>query len=172
MAIQQQPNNQMDDLNSEMNEEERNQYLLFYLAEELYAAPLLQVKEIVKLLPAKKVPFMKPYFKGLINLRGQVVSVVDLRMKLSINTKNPNNGLVMIIETVDGFIGVIIDDLHSVHKFEKEEINVNTTKDGKKDYFYGVARLDDKHLVNIIDMTLCVSNEDLKLMNEAKASVL
>lgn len=151
-------------------EDENNQYLLFYLGDELYGTPLLQVKEIVKVLPTKKVPFMKAYFKGLINLRGQVVSILDLRMKLGITSKNQNQGLIMIVETEDGSIGAIIDDLHSVHHFDKEQIKVNNSKDEKhKEYFYGVARLDEERLVNIIDMSLCVSNEDLKLISEMKA---
>lgn len=156
-----------------VNGDENNQYLLFFLGEELYGAPLLQVKEIVKILPTKKVPFMKPYFKGLINLRGQVVSVIDLRMKLSINTKNQNQGLVMIVETNESSIGAIIDDLHSVHHFDKSEININSNankQDKNTEYLYGVARLDENRLVNLIDMSACIGNEDLKLMSEMKVS--
>lgn len=164
-----QPNQNIES-SQDLLEDENNQYLLFYLGEDLYASPLLQVKEIVKVLPTKKVPFMKPYFKGLVNLRGQVVSIIDLRMKLGIAIKNQNQGLIMIVETIDGSIGAIIDDLHSVHHFDKSNIKVNSSKDEKhKEYFYGVARLDEERLVNIIDMSLCVSNEDLKLISEMKA---
>ncbi len=159
-------------LNNKQTDENINQFLLFYLGGELYATPLLQVKEIVKLMPTKKIPFMKNYFKGLINLRGQVISVIDLRMKLGMTIKDPNQCLIMIVENNGNSVGVIFDDLHSVHIFNKEDLNLNQSNDDseKNKYFIGVGHLKENALVNLIDLGLCIGGEDMRLLTEIKHS--
>ena len=65
----------------EYNEEE-NKYLIFKILNEEYACNILQIKEVIKSINIKPVPFMVPYFKGIINLRGKIISVIDFRIKI------------------------------------------------------------------------------------------
>ncbi len=66
---------------------EDRKYLIFSLASELYAVDLLQVKEVIKHNEVKPIPFMVNHFKGIINIRGQIVSVIDLRIKFNLLSK-------------------------------------------------------------------------------------
>ena len=65
------------------NEEESllDRFLLFRLGEKIYGAPLLSIKEVIKLQNIEEVPFTESFFKGVINLRGSLISCIDVRLK-------------------------------------------------------------------------------------------
>src|SRR5688572_686498 len=92
-------------------EREENKFLIFNLGTELYGSRLLEIKEVIKRPTIKPVPYMVRYFKGIINLRGQIVSVIDLREKFDIPTSCPEAGLILVVDTGEGHIGVIVDEI-------------------------------------------------------------
>ena len=69
------------------NTGDKDRYLEFNLGEEKFAVPLLSVKEVIAVPETTKVPFTPEYFLGIMNLRGQVLSVIDLRNRMSITEK-------------------------------------------------------------------------------------
>ena len=143
-------------------------YLLFNLGGELYGTSLLSIKEVIKLGPIKAVPYMAAHFKGVINLRGQIIGVIDLRAKFSVG-KATDKGLVLIVETPYGSLGAIIDDLVSVQKFEPQDIEASPMVESKipMQFLKGIAKLKDR-LVNIIDISGCLSAEDLRTVKKAE----
>jgi purine-binding chemotaxis protein CheW len=72
-------------------------YLALALGREHYAIEILKVKEIIGLLPITRVPRMPPHVKGVINLRGQVISVLDLRLRLGLESTEPTEQTCIIV---------------------------------------------------------------------------
>jgi purine-binding chemotaxis protein CheW len=137
-------------------------HLVFQLANEFYAAPLISIQEITKMQPIKPVPFMVPYFKGILNLRGAVVSVVDLRLKLELPCGDGAKGLLIVVHTPDGILAAIVDDVHSVHNFPAGDIETNLPLKTRfpVEFFKGVAHLGER-LVNVIDLGQILAADNL-----------
>lgn len=159
------------DLNKafEESEEKNLSFILFSLGGELYGTPLLSTREVIKQGEIKPTPYMVPHFKGVINLRGQIISVIDLRLKFAIAAQI-EKGLILIIEHATGVLGAIVDDLVSVERIAKEQVDQNTTIETKipLDYMLGVAKVKDR-LVNLVDMSGCLFSEDLKTITKNAA---
>lgn len=150
-------------------EENQSKFILFNLNNELYGAPLLKIREVIKVGAIKPVPYMVNHFKGVINLRGQIVSVVDLRLKFNLPVDPNSNGLILVVETAHGLLGAIIDDLVSVQHFNPSEIETNPAIETKipADFFAGVAKMQDR-LVNLVDLSGCLSSEDLRVVKNVR----
>ncbi|BBH52844.1 chemotaxis protein CheW [Fluviispira sanaruensis] len=147
---------------------EENKYLIFKLLNEDYACNLLQIKEVIKSINIKPVPFMVPYFKGIINLRGKILSIIDFRIKVSpIFNDDENKGIILVVESKDLSLGVIVDDLISVQTINKEEIQQNKemkyTIDNK--FIIGNYILKES-LVTVIDLASSISEEELKAIKD------
>jgi purine-binding chemotaxis protein CheW len=103
-------------------------YIAFLLGDEQYAIPLLQVKEVIEMSRPTPIPQTPPYFKGVINLRGQVISVIDLRLKLGMAevVQGPKTAIIILdlpsqeIGKTD-HLGVIVDRVYSVVAIEDQD---------------------------------------------------
>lgn len=142
-------------------------YLLFRLQGELYATPLLKVREVIKMSTIKPVPYMVPHFRGVINLRGQIVGVVDLRTKLQMRSEHDSKGMVLITETPAGPIGAIVDEVEAVDEILPDQIDANPQVETKipTSFFLGIAR-HEKGLVNLIDIAGCLSADELRRVKQ------
>lgn len=98
-------------------------YLTFTLAQERYSLPVLKVREIMRLCPVTPVPRMPAYVKGVINLRGKIVPVVDLRERLGLEQTLDSERICIIVVQLDGgegagqLMGVIVDVVEEVSHF-------------------------------------------------------
>jgi purine-binding chemotaxis protein CheW len=144
--------------------EETQRFLAFTLAQEQYAIPLLRVKEVIAMTEATPVPYTPPHFKGIINLRGQVISVIDLRAKLKMaKSEGQPETSIIILDLAPLCLGAVVDSIDSVLALEPEEISptpdIETTVQGQ--FLNGVARK-DKKLILLLDIESILSVEDLK----------
>jgi len=142
-------------------------YLLFQVGGELYGAPLTSVREVIKSVAIKTVPYMAPHFLGVINLRGQIVSVIDLRVKLGLSKPKNGQELILIVESGEGLIGAMIDDLLSVREFGPKEVDMHPSLETRMpaQFMIGIAKMNSE-LVNLIDISGCMSSEDLRLIKK------
>src|ERR1700733_14388086 len=93
--------------NSLFEDRSKYKYMLFHLGQEVYGTPLLQVREVIENRPSKAVPNSVAAFEGVINLRGEVIGVIDLRKMLKIN---PAQSLsILVFESSQGLMGAIVD---------------------------------------------------------------
>ncbi|MHA0111797.1 chemotaxis protein CheW, partial [Klebsiella pneumoniae] len=76
-----------------------HRYLLFRLGAELYGTPLLEVREIIEWQACKSIPHVSNYFLGVINLRGQITGVIDLRRRFGIHEENNDTQVLMVFAT-------------------------------------------------------------------------
>lgn len=103
-------------------------YLTFALAQERYSVPVLKVREIMRLCPVTPVPRMPAYIKGVINLRGKIVPVVDLRERFGLGAATDNERICIVVvqvEEPDGasrLTGMIVDVVEEVSQFQNDDL--------------------------------------------------
>lgn len=150
---------------------EASRFLIFSLCSEQYAVPLLKVKEVIALTDITPVPYSPPHFKGIMNLRGQVISVIDLRQKLKMPKADANQETAIIILDLSPLsLGIIVDSVESVLAVDQAEIQPPPDIGGANTaYIRGVTRK-DKKLILLLDIERTLSVEDLKAMKQANAA--
>lgn len=100
-------------------------YLNFHLGNEAYSLPILQVREIIRLSPVTPVPRMPAFVKGVINLRGKIVPVMDLRDRLNrYPVEYSERACIVVIQaSSSGHFGVIVDSVDDVSNIAQEDID-------------------------------------------------
>lgn len=144
-------------------------YLCFSLGEETFAIPLLSVREVIAVPEITRVPQTPPHFLGIMNLRGQVISVIDLRNKLAIKPKSNSETAVIICDLGENSIGVVVDSINSVLHPSPDQVTEKPEIQSQRntDYIKGVYRLEHE-LVLLLDIAQALSLGDHQLL--AKAS--
>lgn len=96
-------------------------FIQFSLGEENYALPLLTVREVISVPETTLIPNSASYFVGMMNLRGQVITVMDLRKKLGIKNKANNKEEAVIIVNAEGlYVGLVVDSINRVMAVESD----------------------------------------------------
>jgi purine-binding chemotaxis protein CheW len=140
--------------------ESGNQYLTFQLAEEQFGIDILRVQEIKGLAHLTQIPNVPPYIKGVMNLRGTVVPVVDLRHRFSMPAATYNQFTVIIIVTVGAKVmGLVVDavsDVLNVGDSELEQLpelgcGIDTS------FITGMAKSSD-NLITLLDIDRLLGN--------------
>jgi len=143
------------------------QYLTFKLAEETFALDVAKVREILELTSITKVPQTPDYMRGVINLRGSVVPVVDMRLKFGMGmTGQTVNTCIIVVEvTLDGdaiVIGALADSVQEVVEMEPGSIepppHIGTRLDTT--FIKGMGKIDD-HFVMVLDIDMIFSFAEL-----------
>jgi len=138
--------------------ENEGKYLTFQLAEEGYGIGILKVREIIGMLPVTPVPQTPHFLKGVINLRGQVIPVVDLRLKFGLLEEEYTERTSIIVVEVKGVsnsipIGIVVDTVSEVINISAASIEPTPTFGAsiKTSYILGMAKTDSgvKILLNI-----------------------
>lgn len=150
-----------------------DRFLCFSLGSEEFAIPLLCVKEVIAVPDVTPVPFTPPHFIGIMNLRGQVISVLDLRQKFGIKPQNTIETAVIICDLNPLCIGVVVDSINSVLAPNESDISdkPEIQSDRPTDYIMGVYRK-EKRLVLFLDIGKSLSLEDKKALQRQNKSAL
>ena len=151
----------------------RSKFLVFDLVDENYGVPLSSVKEVIGLTEITKVPNVPEFFKGLINLRGKIISVIDLRNKLKLpSTDYKDKKTTIIIAEIDDFtIGTVVDDVREVANFDMGQIEHGLDIQSKvgREFIKGVAKTEGRKLTLLLDMGKVLSVEEMCLLrNQAQ----
>jgi purine-binding chemotaxis protein CheW len=152
--------------------EQRNQYLSFTLAGGDYAVGILQVKEILQYEGVTRVPSVPPSVRGVLNLRGAVVPVIDLAVKFGLAaTPVTNRTCVLIVEaSLEGertVMGVIADAVREVLELGPEDIQPAPAFGTRLrlDFLLGMAR-EEKAFVLLLDLDRVISAGEKELLAE------
>ncbi len=142
-------------------------YLTFSLKGEEYGIGILKVKEIIGMMPITSVPRTPSFVKGVINLRGKVIPVVDLRLKFEMDSIPYTEKTCIIVVEIESsdtivFIGIVVDAVSEVLNIKEEEIenapsfgtSVNT------DYILGMAKIDSGVKI-LLDIDKVLSAEEI-----------
>jgi purine-binding chemotaxis protein CheW len=145
-----------------------DRYLLFTLNSEIYATPLMGVREVVEMHKPKQIPHTVPSFIGVINIRGEIVGVLDLRLRLGYEAKRTPGESMMVFDTGGGAIAAIVDSMEGVMKIPSEAIDSKPSIESRLplDFLMGVARLKDR-LVTVIDLGKVLHREEVRTLTLA-----
>lgn len=132
------------------------QVVVFRLGDEQFAVETAKVQGINDIMEITTVPKAPNYIKGLINLRGNVISLLDINLLLSINKKeNVEQNNIIILKMEDEHVGITVDEVDEVLEIE-EEI-VEKIDDQRKLYIKGVINFKDR-VVTLIDIDKLFAN--------------
>lgn len=148
---------------------ELNRFLEFSLGAEDYAIPLLMVREVISIPETTPIPKSPVHFLGIMNLRGQVISVVDLRKKLKVEPKKDKEEAVIIVDIGSMNIGVVVDSINKVLAFSAEDVSempeiehqVNTQ------YIFGVYKKEES-LTVLLDIAKVLDLKDMEALSGLK----
>lgn len=122
-------------------------FLTFSLADEEYGLEILKVREIIGLLPITRVPRTPPAVLGVINLRGKVIPVVDLKKRLAMPSEAHGERACIIVVQAQGVeLGVVVDEVSDVVDISAEEIEETPSfgLDVRTEYLLGIAKSGDR----------------------------
>jgi purine-binding chemotaxis protein CheW len=153
---------------------ETTQYLTFKLDEEIFALDIAKVREVLDYTTVTKVPRTPEFMRGVINLRGSVVPVVDMRLKFGMTkTDKTVNTCIIIVEiTLAGetvVLGALADAVHEVIELEPGQIEP-APKIGtrlKTDFIRGMGKRGE-HFIIILDIDRVFSADELSLVQEVE----
>jgi len=147
---------------AKLEPQDDDRFLLFKLSNELFATPLLGVREVVEPQEAKPIPNTPSHFLGMINIRGRIVAVVDLRTKFHYQPNESGNNSLMVFETEAGPIAAVVDSVEDVVRFDTSKIvrdpHLKTAVPAK--YIEGIAHLKE-HLVTVVNLNQILSELSL-----------
>jgi purine-binding chemotaxis protein CheW len=159
---------------NEASETETNQFLTFKLDEEIFALDIAKVREVLDFTTVTKVPQTPEFMRGVINLRGNVVPVLDLRLKfgMPITEKTVNTCIVITEIQMEGetlILGAMADSVQEVLDLEPEQIEP-PPKIGAKlniDFIRGMGKRGDDFII-ILDIDRVFSDDELNFTQDLK----
>jgi purine-binding chemotaxis protein CheW len=169
----------MDEITRTMNQavavirKREGKYLTFSLGKEEYGLGILKVKEIIGLMPITTVPRTPAFVKGVINLRGKVIPVVDLRLKFEMEeVAYTERTCIIVVEiaTSGGAIpmGIVVDSVSEVLNIKQGEIEDTPTFGShlETSYILGMAKTGGGVKI-LLDIDKVLSSEEVSLLQEA-----
>ena len=147
------------------------QYLTFTLGKEEYAVDILKVQEIRGYDAVIRVPDAPEYIKGVINLRGTIVPVIDLRLKLRLENARYDAFTVMIVLNVeDRVVGIVVDSVSDVIPLSQEQIRPKPEFGAAVDtrFISGIGTVDDRMLI-LLDIERMMASPSMGLCDQQLA---
>ncbi len=152
--------------------EKSGKYLTFQLEEEEYGIGILKVKEIIGMMPITSVPRTPEFVKGVINLRGKVIPVMDLRLKFSMGEIPYNDRTCIIVVEIDSqdstvLIGIVVDAVSEVLNINEDEIEEAPTFGSKldTDYILGMAKMEGGVKI-LLDIDRVLSAKEIEALDK------
>lgn len=145
---------------------ESKQYVTFSLNNEFYAFEAVRVQEIIELTSITKVPHLPPFLKGVINLRGAIIPVIDLKVKFGMDCgEYKKHTCIVVTKFSRGVMGVIVDAVSDVLHVSGEAVEATPSFGAKikTDYIIGIGKVDG-NLVIILDADKVLSDEEISVM--------
>jgi purine-binding chemotaxis protein CheW len=148
-------------------------YLTFTLAGEEYGIGILKIKEIIGMMPVTSVPQTPAYVKGVINLRGKVIPVIDLRLRFGMETMTyTERTCIIVVEIADVSgtvqIGIVVDSVSEVLNIKGDDIE-DTPAFGTRlntDYILGMAKMEGAVKI-LLDIDKVLSIEEIEALKNA-----
>jgi purine-binding chemotaxis protein CheW len=148
-------------------------YLTFSMAEEEYGIGILKIKEIIGMMPITSVPKTPAFVKGVINLRGKVIPVVDLRLKFEMDAMDYTDRTCIIVVEIGGrgidmVIGIVVDSVSEVLNIKNEDIEDTPAfgTDLNTEYILGMAKIEGGVKI-LLDIDAVLGADELAALSKA-----
>ena len=150
---------------------QKQKFLCFNLGIEEFAIPLLSVREVIGVPETTPIPQMPSYFVGIMNLRGSIISIMDLRGKMGIKPSPMDETSVVILDMGGFYMGVVVDRVNSVVQIPADAISEKPQMEASKIHqaIVGVWRNEAK-LILLLDTAKALSIEDKVIGSKVAAA--
>lgn len=141
-----------------------SQWVTFFLDGEMYGVNVLQVQEVLRVNEIAPVPGAPEYVLGIINLRGNIVTVIDTRQRFGLREKElDDTSRIVIIEVANNVIGILVDSVAEVVYLRESEIESapNVGSGDSSRYIQGVSNRDSKLLI-LVDLNKLLNDDEWK----------
>ena len=142
------------------------QYLTFVLAGEIYGLGILQVREIIGMTDITAVPRTPEFVKGVINLRGGVVPVIDARLKFGMSEAEPTDRTcIVVVDVGEADVGLIVDEVSEVVNIPADKIEDTPSFGADVDtrFILGMSKADEKVTI-LLDLAKVLAGSELAAM--------
>jgi purine-binding chemotaxis protein CheW len=141
---------------------ETRQFCTLHLAGHLFGVPVMRVQEVISYQSMTRVPLANPVIDGLINLRGQIVTAIDLRKRLEFEPREADQrSMNVVVQTPGGVVSLLVDAIGDVVEVEETiyEAPPETLQGIAKDLILGVYKFEDRLLLELdIDKAVTVTS--------------
>ncbi len=148
-------------------------YLTFSMANEEYGIGILKIREIIGMMPITSVPQTPEFVKGVINLRGKVIPVMDLRLRFKMDSIDYNERTCIIVVEIFGQsatvqIGIVVDSVSEVLNIKQDEIEDTPTfgTSLNTDFILGMAKMEGGVKI-LLDIDQVLTSDELSLLEKA-----
>ncbi len=153
--------------------EREGKYLTFTLAEEEYGIGILKIKEIIGMMPITSVPQTPDFVKGVINLRGKVIPILDLRLRFGMEEMEYTERTCIIVVEIQShtgtiMIGIVVDSVSEVLNIKGDDIE-DTPAFGKKlntEYILGMAKMEGGVKI-LLDIDRVLSTDEVEALDQS-----
>lgn len=152
----------------QQQEKEILQLVTFHLGEEEFGIDILKVQEIIRMLTITKVPNAPNFVEGVINLRGRVIPVLDLRKRFNLPIKDKDKHTrIIVIEINDMTVGFIVDSVSEVLRISKDTVEAPppVVAGVESEYIKGVGKLNDRLLI-LLDLDKLLSKQEKEELSQ------
>jgi len=150
-------------------------YLTFVLGQEVYGVEILKVQEIIGIMSVTRVPRTPTFIRGVINLRGKVIPVIDLRLKFGMEGREDTERTCIIVVQLkqDGqltTVGTIVDEVSEVLPLTAEQITAPPSFGAGVDtqFILGMGRVGER-VLTLLDIDRALTNQDIEAVEHAAA---
>jgi purine-binding chemotaxis protein CheW len=147
-------------------------YLTFSMANEEYGIGILKIREIIGMMPITSVPQTPAFVKGVINLRGKVIPVMDLRLRFNMDSIDYNERTCIIVVEIFGQsatvqIGIVVDSVSEVLNIKQDEIEDTPTfgTSLNTDFILGMAKMEGGVKI-LLDIDQVLTSDELSLLEK------
>ena len=156
---------------SEVFKAKEIQLVVFKIGKEEFGVPISQVREIVRLVPITPVPRAPQFIEGVVNLRGQILAVIDLAKRLNLTpAPRSDKTRIIVVEVEDNTVGMIVDEVTEVLRLPTENIDSTPeliTTEVHQKYLKGVGKLGERLLI-LIELAEVLSHEEAEEVKKTK----
>lgn len=145
-----------------------NQFVIFRLGDEKYAVDILNVGGISEFLEVTKVPNAPPFIDGIINLRGDIIPIVNLKKRFNIPEKKVDSDTRIIINNINGKdIGFVVDEASQVINIDEADIEdaPDIIKGADRQYIAGVGKVNNQ-IVILLNLEKILNDDEKKAVND------
>ena len=149
-------------------DDELLQLVTFSIGEEEFGVDILKVQEIIRTMEITKVPRAQDFVEGVINLRGKVIPIVDLRRRFGFSSKaHDKHTRIIVIEINNMIVGFVVDSVSEVLRIPAATVEPPppVVAGVESEYISGVGKLQDRLLI-LLDLDKLLSSEDMEALSK------
>jgi len=157
-----------DESRSEEKIEVKNQYIVFLINDQEFGVEIKQTREIINFTELTEMPSTPDFVKGVINLRGEIVPIVDLYKRLEIEkVERESDDKIIVVEIGGNLIGMQVSEVKGIIRLSEANIGSapGLTKQYKRDFIEGVGKLDDR-LIILLKLNQVLTQEEVEEISE------